>query len=570
MSVKEEDVIKYLSRLGDWREINVHDERITVAGLQEGTRSTYGQTTAAFRHAKKTVKELRQYTSIKESQLLGNLHNALLGIPDINPEDIKDFSKIGGVIKALRSIGDFNHKQLAIIEWGERWIEFGDCSASEPEIIKKAVFAIAFLLKSIEYDLDKDINKPFVKVGITLLDVEQRKNNLDKVKEFIGHLERKSLKPATRPKFDKQAFLLRHRVKELEVIDTEALSNLKIQLDELSKSLLAEKKEVIDEYSSLKQSSAMLIEEIIRIKKGLTQSGVQWFWENYQEENVMKAFLDGFVTKDQHPAWLRAFYYQKDVHWFNKKRQSSWEDDVLWRVVQTVDGFFSYLSWSISITKNVALKQLFSESISVTSLNQTLDNKLAQIIDEYTSLAPGENYGDNKTEFILNYHNKRLKELTKIELISHRLKEQLQRKEVSKFLKDYIQNTSWWLWLCSSEYRKVTSTVLNILYEDQNPSAEKLKLVYEVLERGAEEDGILSSAKLRIEQMMLESFELISAESLPKLLPMRPVKNRSSAISFVRGKINFFQPDQTENEKKDSSLTLLPTNFYSQQQSKFS
>lgn len=560
MSVQEESVKDYVESLDDWKAIDIYHDDVTVPGLKEGSRSTYGQTTAAFRYAKKAVKELKQYTSIKESLLLGELHSALLGIPDISPDDIKDVRKIGGIIKALRSIGDFDKKQMAIIEWGEKWIEFGQCSATDSKVIKKMVFAMAFLLKAIEYDLEKDIDTPFVKAGVTLLSVQQRSAHLQKVKEFLLHLDKKSLVAAEKPKLDRQERLLRHKVLEVSVTEDTNINNLTKQVDDLLSALDEQQKEIVSEKGEMILRHKKTLAQIYELKISMASTGMAGFWQHFESEVTFCDFLDCCIEKESHSSMLRDYYLQRDLKWYQKMRHSSWESDLFWKLIQGIDGAVSYFCFGVSLVKNSLLKQIAGEGLTVARINQKLDNRLAQIIDDYTQLAPNESIDGDKVSFVLGYHDKKVKEIQKILNLSSQLKAQLSHKNVAKFLINYIKNTSWWVWLISSEYRKVTNTILNLLHDTKNPSSEKLKLIYQLLDNTCANKDVLSLARVELEKMMYESFDLVAEEHLETLLPDRSL-SLSRGLAFYQKRMLFFkgaQHSEFQNASQGDFVVLQP------------
>lgn len=514
MTVKEGDVKVYVETLDKWDDIDISNPKVTTKN-PDGETTKYGQTTAAFRYAKKMLLELSKYTSVKESKLLKETHKALLEIPDIDPDDIKDITKLPKIISILRNIGDFNEKQLNVFRFGRKWVELGQCSATDERIIKKATFAMAFLLKAIEFDLEKEIDKPLVKAKrVQLLTASQRKAHVAEVKSLIDLLEKKPITAMEKPKYHERLENFSKKSGELLSDEKELITHLKNEIDELCVDLDEKANEIILEAKEFNKEEKKSLLQIYTLKKAMAKSGVLGFWQSFKGDSDFSLFLEKFVVSEDRPSWLLAYQYQKNYQWFLDLKTKAWSSYFFWFGVEVVDAFLSLVIESANMTKNMMLAKLLAKNISVDSVNSLLFNKMQQIVQDYTELAPNESLPKDLDNYVCSYHSNRLDSLNRLKKQSIELKGQLERKEVSHYLQQAFANTSWWVWLFSPAYRRLSETISLILKNEKNPNVHQLRLVYSMMQQASDNNHLNVWAKVNINTMLLTSSKMLSTEQV--------------------------------------------------------
>jgi hypothetical protein len=282
MSIDEQSVKLYLESLDNLDKLDLKNPQITTVVGTSNIRSQFGQSLIAFRYAKKVIFELKHHTSSNERKLLSQIYEALLQLPDIAPSDLHNLFKLPGILLSLKNIGDFNKKQLDVLSYGKQWIEMEQCSAKSEKIIKKSVYALAFLLKTIEFDLLKDLGKPLIKAGkILLLTADQRHDHLLKVQELIQILNKKSLVPLQVLDYKKEFISLDFQLKRFNYIDSSKKIILKRQLEQLIQALNKHIfKTELDKNRFLKED-APFIKELDYYKKLLRNKGEKAFWHSF-------------------------------------------------------------------------------------------------------------------------------------------------------------------------------------------------------------------------------------------------------------------------------------------------
>lgn len=545
MSVTQEQLKKYLENLEDWRSIDLDSEAITIYSDKLCRRTKRGQVVVALRHGKAMIKKLLAYTEPAESEILNEIYHALIGIPEVPPDDMQNPRKWPHLVSKIRALqGKFNHIQQALITATGKWIAEKQCTSSNKEAIKEAVFAMAFFLKVLRHDLAKEKDKPLTKAKFTLLSVAQRRENLASIDRLLELLESKSLQPLIVEDDNKKLKIMATRSHKVSGEESTRIHVLTKQIDELLTDIQQKKQTILKSKKSFDMDNLQLLMWINELKQCVNAGGMESFWGNINTHYKLELFLQTFVDVELWDNWRLNYQVAVNSDIGDTEETISYLD----YINQSLNFCWNWTVDRYQSTKLYVLQLLYFTEVTETSVHHVLEAKLDDLFSSHTKLAPGEIIPEDKVTYLQGYHDKRLDELRLIESKAENLKLNLDSKKLSVYLRDFIANTSWWVWLFSSEYRHLCNTIISILdIGGCNPKQQELKLVFRLLERAQKSTSIWWFAKLRLDRLMQSSIEHIGPMSMLKLIEPKLAYNKK-ALFFP-----FLKPGLEE----DSSVVLI-------------